>query len=72
MISHLKINLQKSEALNILLPNHEIALVRPNFPFKWEEDSVTYLGTKIPKDLANVFARNFPPLLAFIKLDLKR
>lgn len=55
-ISNLKINFQKSEAMNILLPSRVLNLIRPNFPFKWVESHVQCLGIKIPRDLTEVFS----------------
>lgn len=46
--------------------------ILPNFTFKWSEDCIKYLGTKILRDLTDVFSKNFTALLAFIKLDCKR
>lgn len=65
--SNFKINLQKSEAMNISLPNRVTDLIRPNFSFMWSGDCITCLGAKILCNLANVYARNFPPLLASLK-----
>lgn len=53
------------------LLKREEGAVRPYFPFKWASGSITYLETKVPKDTSKVFALNFPPTLASLKLELK-
>lgn len=49
-----------------------IDLIKPNFPFKWAQDGITYFGTKIPGDLTKIFSFNFLPLLTSLKAELRR
>lgn len=68
-ISNLKINLTKSEALIFSLPRETVELLRPNFPFRWAQDRITYLSTIISDYLGKIFTVNFPPMLASLRTD---
>ena len=70
LLSNLKINFTKSTALNISLPDATVSLCKTNFPFHWEEDSLTYLGIKLTPNLKDLYSKNFLPLLKNIKSDL--
>lgn len=71
-LSKFKVNLQKSEALNVSLSESTVARLRPFFPFKWANRSIQYLGTKIPTDLSKVFPLNYQPFLSTLTTDLKK
>lgn len=71
-LSDFKINLQKSEALNITLSPSSRASVSGNFPFRWSPQAIKYLGTKIPSDLHLIYHLNFQPLLNVFSTDLDR
>lgn len=49
-----------------------MTLITPNFPFRWAQKYITYLGTEIPTDLAKTFSLNFPPLLTSIHSDRQK
>ncbi|KAM9312112.1 complement C3-like [Gastrophryne carolinensis] len=55
-LSNFKINFDKSEALNVGLPDAVMSPIRSSFPFRWTPSALTYLGTKIPSDIGEVFS----------------
>lgn len=63
-LSNFKVNLQKSEALNVSLPVMVVASLRRHFPFKYATQFIQYLGTKILVNLNSVFSLKFQPILA--------
>lgn len=71
-LSNLQINFSKSKALNITLPSTTVTHCQANFPFEWEPHAITYLDIQIPKNLSNLYSRNFSPLLQSIQQDLQR
>lgn len=70
-LSNLKINYAKSQALNVFLPSQAVALCQTSFPFRWEQDTFTYLGIRIPTRLSDLYLKNFHPALLQIKKNLK-
>lgn len=70
-ISNLKINLSKSYALNISLPQTIVDQCKVNFPFQWKHDSITYLSIQIPSKLSDLYVKNHLPLLNKLTTDLK-
>lgn len=71
-ISNLKINFDKSYALNIFLPKDTVTLRQNNFPFIWKSKAITYLGIQLPASFSDLYALNFTPILASIKTDLQK
>lgn len=67
VISNLKINYNKSVALNITMPQEMEQNCGKNFPFIWEKKAITYLGIKIPKALSQLYELNHLPLLRSIQ-----
>lgn len=65
--SNLKINFDKSEALDINVLDRDLWCYKWNFRFKWAPDHIHYLGTNI-----QVFALNLQPLTDNIKRNLKK
>ena len=72
LLSNLKINHSKSNALNITLPLEVVDLCKKNFPFTWAKHNITYLGIEIPSNLNDLFRLNFLPILKEAHEDLKR
>lgn len=68
-LSNFKINLAKSEILNILIPHNATALLKPFFPFSWQPHSLKYLGIYLTPNPASLFRRNYIPLLNTIRTD---
>ncbi|XP_069808018.1 phosphatidylinositol 4,5-bisphosphate 3-kinase catalytic subunit delta isoform-like [Dendropsophus ebraccatus] len=61
-LSNFRVNLSKTEGLNISLTPHELSLLQENFSFKWQKESITYLGIQIPSRLELLFPLNYLPL----------
>uniref|UniRef100_A0A8C5QG33 Reverse transcriptase domain-containing protein n=1 Tax=Leptobrachium leishanense TaxID=445787 RepID=A0A8C5QG33_9ANUR len=69
-LAGLKINMSKSEILNVSVPVAEAAGIRDSFPFHWCDTKMRYLGVWLTPTLQNLFALNFLPLLETIHDDL--
>lgn len=69
-LSAFKVNFQKSEALNISMSDSMLNLLKLDFPFKWSETYIAYLGIRLLSRVEDIFPINFPPLLSDIKKDL--
>lgn len=54
-ISNFKINLSKSEILNINIPKAETLFLKPLFPFRWESNCLKYLGIYLTPNLQSIF-----------------
>uniref|UniRef100_A0A8C5N2I9 Reverse transcriptase domain-containing protein n=1 Tax=Leptobrachium leishanense TaxID=445787 RepID=A0A8C5N2I9_9ANUR len=70
-LAGLKINMSKSEILNVSVPDREAVGIRDVFPFHWCDVKMKYLGTWLSPTLQDLFALNFLPLLGTIRDDLK-
>lgn len=55
-LSGFKLNLGKSEALNISIPEARLRNVKANFQFKWATSYIKYLGVFISADLQKIFS----------------
>uniref|UniRef100_A0A803KEP9 Reverse transcriptase domain-containing protein n=1 Tax=Xenopus tropicalis TaxID=8364 RepID=A0A803KEP9_XENTR len=69
-ISHFKINLTKSVALNISLPPTDFKDIMQNFPIKPSHSHLTYLGIKIFPELKQTVDRNYTDLINAFKVAL--
>uniref|UniRef100_A0A8C5Q087 Reverse transcriptase domain-containing protein n=1 Tax=Leptobrachium leishanense TaxID=445787 RepID=A0A8C5Q087_9ANUR len=69
-LAGLKINMTKSEILNVSVPDGEAARLRDTFPFHWCDIQMRYLGIWLTPTLQELFALNFLPLLGTIRDDL--
>lgn len=69
-LSNFKLNMSKTEALNISLTPSTLTQLRTNFPFQWGARGISYLGVTIPSNLADLYNLNFPPLLSRIRKEL--
>lgn len=47
--SNYKLNVSKTEALNLSLTQNTLTTLKANFPFQWQTRSISYLGTAIPR-----------------------
>uniref|UniRef100_A0A3B1J8B1 Reverse transcriptase domain-containing protein n=1 Tax=Astyanax mexicanus TaxID=7994 RepID=A0A3B1J8B1_ASTMX len=65
-----KLNIQKTQVLsfNYIPPLY----VKQHYNLKWDNDSIKYLGINLPKDLSQLSEKNFGPLFARIKSDIRR
>ena len=71
-LSNFKINLSKSEILNITVPQPIADQLKPLFPFRWEPARMKYLGIYLTPHLHSLFRHNYIPLLNTIKDDLRK
>lgn len=71
-LSNLRINFEKSKALNITLTSDTVNLCKLNFPFGWEPSAISYLGIQITSDLKNLYTSNFAPMILSIQEDLQK
>lgn len=69
-VSNFKVNLNKSEILNISLPTAVLQQLTTSFPFKTSSTSIRYLGIHIPTVSSQLFSSNFTPLLTRTQADL--
>lgn len=58
-MSNFKVNYDKSEVLNISLLKKTYTLLQKDFPFKWNQEAIKYLGIFIPKDLNQLQELNY-------------
>uniref|UniRef100_A0A8C5PNG3 Reverse transcriptase domain-containing protein n=1 Tax=Leptobrachium leishanense TaxID=445787 RepID=A0A8C5PNG3_9ANUR len=66
-VSYHKINLPKSQALSINVPNSTRKSLMQLFKFEWREDYLQYLGVKIPKSPDQLFDLNYKPFLSHVR-----
>uniref|UniRef100_A0A8C5MIE2 Reverse transcriptase domain-containing protein n=1 Tax=Leptobrachium leishanense TaxID=445787 RepID=A0A8C5MIE2_9ANUR len=71
-LSNYKINMSKSEILNISVSPALKASIRAAFPFHWCDSSLKYLGVHLTPDPSALYATNFLPLLKVLKSDMTR
>lgn len=62
-ISNFKINMTKSEILNISIPAKVVLQLKRSFPFSWQEHKMKYLGIYLTSNPTALFCTNFLPLL---------
>lgn len=67
-LSNFKVNLSKSEILNLFLLPHQVQALRDNFSFKFCSSTFKYLGGGIPSDFLQlcVVIYSPPPLLSVL------
>lgn len=58
-LSHFKVNYDKSEILNISVNEKIYSLLQEDFPFKWKQNAIKYLGVFITKDLKQLQGMNY-------------
>lgn len=72
LLSNLKINHSKSNAINITIPPDSVKLCKKNFQCSWAQNNITYLGIEIPSNLKDLFKLNYTPILKETHKNLKR
>lgn len=70
-ISNLKINLSKSEILNINISRQEEVKLQEEFHFPWRKE-IKYLGVSLTDSLRKIYLTNYIPLLDEIKQEIKK
>lgn len=71
-ITNFKINLNKSEILNIFRMADEVHRLKPVLPFSCRTKLLKYLGIFLTPKLSGLSKSNYMPLLNTIKQDLHR
>uniref|UniRef100_A0A8C5PKM6 Reverse transcriptase domain-containing protein n=3 Tax=Leptobrachium leishanense TaxID=445787 RepID=A0A8C5PKM6_9ANUR len=71
-LSNYKINMSKSEILNISIPAPLSTHIQSTFPFRWCTSSLKYLGVHLTPAVSNLYVTNFVPLLRVLEKDLTR
>ncbi|XP_075715534.1 uncharacterized protein LOC142750416 [Rhinoderma darwinii] len=71
-LSNFKVNYSKTEALNVSLSSELVEHLKQNFPFKWQQESLKYLGINIPTDLTELFRLNYTSLLHRTMKDVEQ
>lgn len=69
-ISGLRVNYNKSQALNINIPDPLLARLRDSFRFSWSDSSISYLGIQLTPKTELLYQANFPPLYKKLEEDL--
>lgn len=59
-LSNLKINFSKPVAIGIELQPQQISHFQSSFHLKWTNTALTYLGTRIPPKLSQLYKLKFP------------
>lgn len=68
----LKVNHSKSQALSVSLETHIVQALQKSFPFKWQNETLPYLGIFLTPTLTTLYKHNYLPLFRKLLEDLKR
>lgn len=60
-LSNFRINMAKSELLNITLSRKEQRAIQPGFPFMWCREELGYLGIRLTSAPSDLFKANYIP-----------
>lgn len=71
-ISGLKINQQKSKALNISLSPDLQKQLQDSLPFTWSTTHLPYLGISLTANPADLYSANYPPMLTQLSTLLRK
>uniref|UniRef100_A0A8C5R857 Reverse transcriptase domain-containing protein n=1 Tax=Leptobrachium leishanense TaxID=445787 RepID=A0A8C5R857_9ANUR len=71
-LSGYKINIAKSEALNISLPQEVVTHLRESFTFRWCPHRLQYLGIYLTAHVPQLYAGNYPDMIKHIKSLLRQ
>lgn len=69
-ISGLRVNMTKSQALNISLHSTVVDQLKPSFQIKWSSNSLRYLGINLTPEIEHLYQTNFPPMYRKLETDL--
>lgn len=72
IISGLKINHDKSQAMNISLEKTMISTLKQPYKFIWKIDTLPYLGKNLTPSWKTLHSQNYPALFKNIGADLTR
>lgn len=65
-----KINITKTQVLR--LNYNPPTKIKNTYKWKWESDSIKYLGAVLTEDPSRMFDANYGPLISKIRSDLQR
>ncbi|XP_030046348.1 zinc finger protein 721-like [Microcaecilia unicolor] len=71
-VSGFKVNMSKSEVLNVSLPEELVGTLRSTYAFRWADRSIRYLGVNLTARLSELFAVNYKGLAGTLTEDLGR
>ena len=69
-ISGLRVNMSKSVALNVSLPQSQVDNLKSQFPFSWNSTSIPYLGINLTSQTELLHKHNYPPMVKKLMTDL--
>uniref|UniRef100_A0A8C5LLZ2 Reverse transcriptase domain-containing protein n=1 Tax=Leptobrachium leishanense TaxID=445787 RepID=A0A8C5LLZ2_9ANUR len=69
-VAGFRVNMDKSEVLNVNLSQRCVARLKRSVPFSWCTDRIKYLGIWIAPSPAQLYALNYQPLLDVFVSDL--
>uniref|UniRef100_A0A8C5N3B5 Reverse transcriptase domain-containing protein n=1 Tax=Leptobrachium leishanense TaxID=445787 RepID=A0A8C5N3B5_9ANUR len=69
-LAGLKINMSKSEILNVSVPEDEAGRLQSSFPFHWCTSKMKYLGVWLSSTPSDLYDLNYLPLLGTIRADM--
>lgn len=70
-ISGLHVNMTKSQALNINVPDSLVSRLKSNFIFSCNDSTIPYLGVHLPSTIDQIYATNYLPIFKKLELDLR-
>ncbi|KAM4705111.1 protein-glutamine gamma-glutamyltransferase 4 [Rhinophrynus dorsalis] len=70
-LSGSRINVSKSEILNVNLPETNCLSLKDRYDFRWAQHLITYLGVKFSPHTKDLFKINYLPLLPAMADDLR-
>lgn len=71
-ISGLKINYDKSRALNLSLQSSIQRVLKQSYQFQWEPETLLYLGIRLTQSIQTLYKHNYPALFKRLTEDLAR
>ena len=61
-VSGLKVNMAKSRALNVSLPETMVSLLKNEYKFSWNNSSIKYLCINLTPNFESLYLANYPPM----------
>lgn len=70
-VSGLRVNMTKSQALNISLNPALVERLKLSFNFNWSDSSIRYLGINLTPSIDSLYQANFPPMYRRLEEDIR-